>query len=45
MFDTNRKLTESLISKQIPGNQKPLNNALKFRLRTQMGIVLSMFSK
>ena len=33
MFDTNRKLLESLISKQIPGDQKPLNDALKFWLR------------
>ena len=32
MFDTNRKLLESLISKQIPGNQKPLNDALTFWL-------------
>ena len=33
MFDTNRKLLESLISKKIPGNHKPLNDALKFWLR------------
>ena len=33
MFDTNIKLLESLISKQIPGNQKPSNDALKFWLR------------
>ena len=28
MFDTNRKLLESLISKQIPGNRKPLKDVL-----------------
>ena len=33
MFDTNRKLLESLISKQIPGNQKPSSDTLKFWLR------------
>ena len=33
MFDTNRKLLESLISKQIAGNQKLLNDSLKFWLR------------
>ena len=32
MFDTNRKLPESIISKQVPGNQKPLNDALNFWL-------------
>ena len=32
MFETNRKLLESLMSKQIPGNQKPLKDALKFWL-------------
>ena len=32
MFDTNRKLLESLISKQIPGIQKSLDNPLKFSL-------------
>lgn len=30
MYETNRKLHKSLISKQIPGNQKPLINALEF---------------
>ena len=30
MPDANRKLLESLISKQIPGDEKPLNEALKF---------------
>ena len=32
MFDTNRKLLESLISKQIPGIQKSLDDPLKFWL-------------
>ena len=32
MYETNRKLLKSLISKQIPGNQKPLINALEFWL-------------
>ena len=33
MFETNRKLLESLTSKQIPVNEKPPNDALKFWLR------------
>ena len=33
MLDTNRKLLESVISSEIPGNQKPLNNPLKIWLR------------
>ena len=40
MLDANRKLLDSVISSEIPGNQKPLNDALKFWLCFKHGWVL-----
>ena len=40
MLDTNRKLLDSVISSEIPGNQKLLNDDLKFWLCFKHGWVL-----